>query len=162
MLPSDLDLASIEVEVTALSPSAWEALGVRKAVDRPWTVEEKAETARLMLPAGVTGPAFLALPNYAAFEDYNPSLPYAIGVCLLARFAAGQDAIWKPWPKEIALTREIRMAAQAGLARLGFYDGKIDGDLGKKSRQALRNWQLASRLPRDGKLSADQAMALSQ
>ncbi len=160
-LPPGFDLARVEVEITALSPAGWEALGVRRPSGAVWTSEERSETARLMLPAGVAGPAFLALPNYSAFEDYNPSLPYAVGVCLLAKFAAGREAIWKPWPGEPALSRETRMAAQAGLARLGYYDGKIDGDLGRKSRQALRSWQLSSRRPRDGHLTAEQALALS-
>ncbi len=161
-LPASVDLEKVEVEVTAMAPPAWEAIGVRRPSGAAWTSAERSEMARLMLPAGIAGPAFLALPNYSAFEAYNPSLPYAIGVCLLARFAAGQDAIWKPWPNEPALTRETRMAAQAGLARLGYYDGKIDGDLGMKSRQALRNWQLAFHRPRDGHLTAEQALVLSQ
>ncbi len=53
------------------------------------------------------------------------------------------------------------MAAQAGLARLGFYDGKIDGDMGRKSRAALRAWQLSAGRPRDGYLTPEQAAALS-
>ncbi len=84
-----------------------------------------------------------------------------MGVCLLAEFAQGQVPVRKPWPTEPPLSREAKMAAQAGLARLGFYEGKIDGDMGRKSRASLRAWQLANGRPRDGYLTADQVAALS-
>ena len=161
LTPETLDLTKVEVEVTAMTPAHWAALGVRRAGPGAWSSADQTQTARLMLPAGLKGPAFLAFPNYDAFEGYNPSLPYAIGVCLLAKFAEGDPPTVRPWPTEPALPRETRMAAQAGLARLGYYDGKIDGDMGKKSRQALRAWQLAVHRPRDGHLTAEQATALS-
>jgi lytic murein transglycosylase len=160
-LPAGFDLTKAEVEVTQLKPGQWSDLGVKRAGPGPWSVADQAQTARLVLPAGINGPAFLAFPNYDAFEAYNRSLPYAIGVCLLSKFAEGDPPTVKAWPTETALPRETRMAAQAGLARLGFYDGKIDGDMGSKSRQALRKWQLSTKRPRDGHLTADQAAALS-
>ena len=160
-LPGTFDLTKVEVEITALSPDAWARMGAVRASGKPWSVADKAETARLFLPAGVAGPAFLAFPNYAAFEAYNPSLPYAVGVSLLSKFAGGDTAVFKPWPTDPALTRETRMAAQAGLARLGFYDGKIDGDMGRKTRAAMRAWQLSTSRPRDGYLTAPEAAALS-
>ena len=161
-LPAAFDLSKVEAEVTELQPAAWEALGARRASGEAWSEADKDQTARLMLPAGIDGPAFLAFANYQAFEAYNPSLSYAVGVSLLAKFAEGDDAIHKPWPVEIALTREARMAAQAGLARLGYYDDKIDGDMGRKSRKSLRAWQLAAGYPRDGHLTARQAAVLAQ
>ena len=161
-LPSGLDLKRIEVEVTALKPAEWDALGVRRASGLAWGAADRAAPARLLLPAGLHGPAFLAFPNYDAFEAYNPSLSYAVGVCLLAEFAAGRTAIRKPWPVEATLSRESQMAAQAGLGRLGYYSGKIDGDLGRQSRKALRDWQLSVGRPRDGHLDADEVAALTR
>ena len=160
-LPVGFDLRSVEPEVSELQPGAWEAMGVRRADSRPWSPSDRASSARLFLPAGVLGPAFLAFPNYLAFEGYNPSLAYAVGVGLLAKYAQGETPYLRPWPHEAPLSREARMAAQAGLAKLGFYDGRIDGDMGRKSRQALRNWQLSAGRPRDGHLTAEQALALS-
>ena len=160
-LPPGLDLKRIEPEVTELSPADWQAQGVRRASGRPWSGADQASSARLLLPAGIQAPAFLAFPNYNAFEIYNPSIAYAVGVCLLAEFAMGQSAIHKPWPPEPLLPLESRVAAQAGLARLGYYDGKLDGDWGRRSRKALRDWQLATGRLRDGHLTADQAHVLA-
>jgi membrane-bound lytic murein transglycosylase B len=162
ILPPGFDLKSVEAEVSALSPAEWDARGVRRAGGAPWSAADKASKARLMLPAGVESSAYLAFPNYQAFEAYNPSMPYAVGVCLLAKFAQGEPAFRRPWPPEPLLPRESRIAAQAGLARLGYYDGKLDGDFGRRSRKALRDWQLATARPRDGHLNAEQAHVLAQ
>lgn len=160
-LPEGLDWKEVEPEVTALAPAAWDAMGIRRASGRPWSEADKASSAMLLLPAGITAPAFLAFPNYSAFEAYNPSLAYAVGVSLLAKFASGEEWRRKPWPPETALALESRMAAQEGLARLGYYEGKIDGTMGKRSRKALRDWQLATGRPRDGHLTLEQVKALA-
>ena len=160
-LPSPLDWRKVEPEVTALSPADWASLGVHRASGVPWSDADQASSAVLLLPAGVGAPAFLAFPNYAAFEAYNPSLSYAVGVSLLAQIAAGRTPYRAPWPPEAALSIESRMAAQAALARLGDYAGKIDGDMGKRSRKALRDWQLSTGRPRDGHLTLDQVKALT-
>lgn len=39
--------------------------------------------ARLLMPGGAAGPAYLAFPNFAAIRRYNPSDFYALGVGLL-------------------------------------------------------------------------------
>ncbi len=161
ILPSRLDWSQVEPEVTALGPLAWEGMGFRRASAEPWNAADRAATAVLLLPAGIEAPAFLAFPNYAAFEAYNPSLSYAVGVGLLAEMAAGRTPFRRPWPPEAALPTESRMAAQAALARLGLYSGKLDGDMGKRSRKALRDWQLSTGRPRDGHLTLDQVKALT-
>ena len=160
-LPDSLDWRRIEPEATSQSAAAWEAMGVRRNSGEPWSAADQASSAMLLLPAGLGAPAFLAFPNYAAFEAYNPSLPYAVGVSLLAEMAAGRTPYRRPWPPEPLLATESRMAAQAGLARLGYYAGKIDGDMGKRSRKALRDWQLSTGRPRDGHLTLDQVKALT-
>jgi membrane-bound lytic murein transglycosylase B len=160
ILPASIDWKAVEPEVTAKSPEAWAAIGVRRAASEPWGALDRASTAVLMLPAGISAPAFLAFPNYSAFETYNPSLSYAVGVSLLAEMAEGRTPYRHAWPVETPLTKEQRMAAQAGLAKLGHYAGKIDGDMGKRSRKAMRDWQLSTGRPRDGHLTLEQLKAL--
>ena len=134
---------------------------MRRASGEPWSAADQASSAVLLLPAGVAAPAFLAFPNYSAFEAYNPSLSYAVGVSLLAELAAGRVPYRNAWPPEPPLPTESRMAAQAALATRGYYAGKIDGDMGKRSRKALRDWQLMAGRPRDGHLTLDQVKALT-
>ena len=161
VLPAVLDWRKVEPEVTSMSPADWAAMGVRRASGEPWSAADQASSAVLLLPAGVAAPAFLAFPNYSAFEAYNPSLSYAVGVSLLAELAAGRVPYRNAWPPEPPLPTESRMAAQAALATRGYYAGKIDGDMGKRSRKALRDWQLMAGRPRDGHLTLDQVKALT-
>jgi membrane-bound lytic murein transglycosylase B len=160
-LPAAIDWRKVEPEVTSLGPSDWAAMGVLRASGEPWSAADQASSATLLLPAGLDAPAFLAFPNYSAFEAYNPSMAYAVGVSLLAQMAAGRVPYRHVWPPETALPIESRMAAQAALQRLGYYAGKIDGDMGKHSRKALRDWQLATGRARDGHLTLDQVRALT-
>ena len=161
VLPAALDWRKVEPEVTSLTPADWAAMGVRRASGEAWSAAAQASSAVLLLPAGVAAPAFLAFPNYSAFEAYNSSLSYAVGVSLLAELAAGRVPYRNPWPPEPPLPTESRMAAQAALATRGYYAGKIDGDMGKRSRKALRDWQLMAGRPRDGHLTLEQVKALT-
>lgn len=60
---------------------AWATLGFRRLDGRPLT--EANMRARLLLPGGPAGPAYLAFPNFQAIRRYNPSDFYALGVGLL-------------------------------------------------------------------------------
>jgi membrane-bound lytic murein transglycosylase B len=151
-LTRPLDYQTVEVEVTRMTPSAWEALGVRKLAPGPWRPVDQGQPAALALPAGLTGPAFLLFPNFSVFEAYNPSRTYALGVGLLARAIDGAPGV--DWPAEVPITIADRQAAQRALTTLGFYSARIDGDLGAGSRAAIRRWQRSQHLPADGYLTA--------
>ncbi|MCX6966518.1 MAG: peptidoglycan-binding domain-containing protein [Verrucomicrobia bacterium] len=49
---------------------------------------------------------------------------------------------------------DLAVDAQRALARKGYYRGVIDGDLGPRSRAAIREWQADCRLPVTGQLDA--------
>ncbi|MET3666895.1 lytic murein transglycosylase [Caulobacter sp. 1776] len=141
-------------------PAVWEAKGVRRADGLPWTAADAASPAMLILPAGATGPAFLALPNHFAIRTYNNSTSYALGIGLLAdRFGGGEPPV-TPWPVETPLSMSDRMAAQIALARVGFNPGPADGVIGAGTRKALRAWQQSQQLPADGYLSNDMVARL--
>jgi lytic murein transglycosylase len=129
---------------------AWSALGVRLATAYR---ADPGEVAQLLLPAGWTGPAFLAFPNHFAIRAYNNSMAYALAVGLIADGIAGQPGVVHPWPQEPPLTLADRIAAQEALTRLGFDAGPPDGVLGLKTRQAARAWQKSRNLPADGYLN---------
>jgi lytic murein transglycosylase len=141
-------------------PSWWEAKGVKRADGLPWTAADAASPAGLILPAGWSGPAFLALPNHFAIRTYNNSTSYALGIGLLADRFAGGGPLVAAWPVETPLSLADRMAAQIALGRLGFDPGPADGVVGAGTRKALRAWQADRKLPADGYLSSDMVARL--
>ncbi len=133
--------------------SAWAALGVRTADALPVGAADASEAAGLILPAGWTGPAFLAFPNHYAIRAYNNSMAYALAVGLIADRVDGAPPLLKPWPQEQPIPLADRIAAQEALARLGYDPGAPDGVLGLKTRLAARQWQKSRALPADGYLT---------
>jgi lytic murein transglycosylase len=134
-------------------PDWWREKGARRADGEAWGHADAAAPAMLLLPAGYTGPAFLAMPNHFAVREYNNSIAYALGVGLLADRFAGGGPLRAAWPKEAALSLTDRLDAQTALIRLGFNPGPPDGAIGLMTRQALRAWQKSQGLPADGYLS---------
>ncbi len=149
-LPAGFDYGLAEEEKQ--SAAWWAAQGVRRADGRSWPAD--AGTARLLLPSGSAGPAFLAFENYDVILTYNRSMAYALAVGLLADGAQGTGPLVRAWPAEERLARAEVVAAQATLATLGFDPGGVDGQVGEQTRRAVRAWQRARGLPADGYLSA--------
>ncbi len=147
--PFDYSLA----EATKQPWAAWASLGVRTADGLPVDTADAGEPAGLILPAGWTGPAFLAFPNHYAIRAYNNSMAYALAVGLIADRVDGAPPLLKPWPQEQPIPLADRIAAQESLARLGYDPGVADGVLGLKTRQAARQWQKSRSLPADGYLT---------
>ena len=107
--------------------------------------------AQLLLPAGLRGPAFLITPNFKVIKSYNNSTSYALAVALLGDRIAGRGAPVTPWPRSDqtfspAQSRQMQLL----LVKLGYDIGDIDGKLGDKARDALRDWQGKHGLPADG------------
>ncbi len=147
--PFDYSLAEGEKQLWG----AWAALGVRTADGLPVHAADASEPAGLILPAGWTGPAFLAFPNHYAIRAYNNSMAYALAVGLIADRIDGAAPLLKPWPQEQPIPLADRIAAQEALARLGYDPGVADGVLGLKTRQAARQWQKSRSAPADGYLT---------
>lgn len=142
-LPQGFDFRTIENGF-----GQWRAIGVRRAdgAEMPRSGE-----ARLFLPGGARGPAFLVTANYDAIKEYNSSDAYAMGVAHLGDRIYGGDPIRGTWPsKEPQLDKNQRVDLQRRLARLGFYRGETDGKIGSKTREAVRQFQLARGLLPDG------------
>jgi lytic murein transglycosylase len=133
--------------------SAWASLGVRTADGLAVNAADASEPTGLILPAGWTGPAFVAFPNHYAIRAYNNSMTYALAVGLIADRVDGAGPLLKPWPQEQPIPLADRIAAQEALARLGYDPGVADGVLGLKTRQAARQWQKSRSLPADGYLT---------
>ncbi len=80
VLSPSVDAPAIDPD-QALPLAQWVAMGVRRLPGHPWAPESLP--ARLILPDGAGGAAFLVYPNYRAIRRYNPSDFYALSVGLL-------------------------------------------------------------------------------
>lgn len=143
VLPENFDFAAFDLDF-----AAWRALGVARA---DGATLPASGAASLYLPAGASGPAFLISNNFEVIRQYNTSDAYAMSVAVLAARIAGQDIPRAPWPRIAPLsTTEIR-DMQRLLTERGFYNGTLDGKLGRSSRNAIHAFQRAEGVqPADG------------
>ena len=121
-----------------------------------------AGTAGLLLPSGKNGPAFLVTKNFDAIYGYNAAESYALAIALLSDRLAGKHAIQTPWPTDDpGLARVDRREVQTRLVQRGYdLQGKIDGVIGDKTREAITDFQGKAGLKPDGRASLSVLQAL--
>ncbi|MEJ1160198.1 lytic murein transglycosylase [Prosthecomicrobium sp. N25] len=135
---------------TIKTTAQWKALGVTRANGEPFPRD--SDNARLALPAGVRGPAFMYLQNLFAIRSYNPSTKYALAIGHLADRIRGSGDFLQPWPTdEKPLSLEEAQELQTRLTQLGFDTGGTDGRVGEKTQAAVQAWQKSVGMtPADG------------
>lgn len=116
--------------------------------------------ARLYLPAGHQGPAFLGYANFDVIKRWNRSDFYAISVGHLADRIVGAGKLVKAPPQQPRLSHIQIKALQQKLNELGFDTGKPDGILGSNSRSSLQAFQKSRGLIADGFPDQDTFKAL--
>jgi lytic murein transglycosylase len=113
------------------------------------------DRAYLLVPAGAQGPGFLMLQNFRVIMKYNPSEAYALAIGYLADRLRGGEPLIQAWPRyERVLTRDERLELQQQLANHGYDVGTPDGQLGGRTRAALRQFQAQIGAVADGFASA--------
>ncbi len=118
----------------------WAKLGIKRAKGQAFPRPD--DQARLIIPAGYNGPAFLMLKNFSVIKRYNNADAYALGVGHLADRIRGGGGFSGEWPRgDRMLKRSERKEVQRLLNRLGYDTGGVDGRLGSKSKAAIRHWQ---------------------
>ena len=133
-----------------LTVAAWKALGITPVIYGSFGSAD-ALSAELFLPAGSYGPAFLLFDNFFVIKRYNNADSYALAIGLLADRLAGRPEMTRPWPTEIQmLTQQQARDLQAGLNKLGFSAGSVDGIIGRGTRAALQKFQISKGLVADG------------
>jgi membrane-bound lytic murein transglycosylase B len=127
----------------------WAELGVRRAGGGAFP--RATDEARLLIPAGANGPAFLMLKNFRVIKRYNNADAYALAVGHLSDRLRGFGPFVDAWPRnERPLDRGERAELQQLLASRGLYEGAIDAKIGGGSRAAIRAYQRAAGLVADG------------
>lgn len=145
-LPADFDPYQARLSLRRTG-RAWSELGVRTREGDD--IPEGDLSGSIVLPAGFEGPAFLVFDNFHVILEWNRSLFYALSVGHLADRLAGAAALARPGPDQPRLrTRDIEQAQRA-LTRLGFETGGIDGLVGPRTRQAIRDFQRSRGLVAD-------------
>ncbi len=149
ILPSGLDLG---LTGQWQSTSAWVQAGLRPASGGAIPSGQ----ARLILPGGARGPAFLAYGNYDVLKEYNISDAYVLALGHLSDRLRGAGPLRAQWPRgDRALTLAERKEVQRRLVALGYDTAGIDGRHGPATIAAVQRWQQANGLPPDGYINAD-------
>lgn len=147
VLPKKFDWTLIEQKKTL---KEWKENGIVFAEQAP-VKEKDSVSAELFLPAGIHGPAFLMYSNFRVILKWNKSVLYAIAVGHLADRISGRPAFSKKYfQRGSSFTLENAQEVQELLTKMGLYSGDVDGVLGRKSREAVREFQTLYGLPADG------------
>ena len=124
-------------------------MGAKRPNGKP--LGDLGSNAVLKFPGGTNGPAFLMMKNFYVIKRYNNADKYAMAVGHLADRIAGGGPIVQDWPRGyVPLDDDERFEAQKHLARLGFYDGEIDGNIGSGSRKSIQEFQKKVGMEPDG------------
>ena len=127
--------------------SQWAAWGVTRANGQPLATGNLK--ASLVLPMGRFGPAFLAYDNFQAYLKWNQSLMYSLTAAYFATRLDGAPPMYRGSATMAKLSFEENRDLQQILQKRGYDVGRIDGVLGLKSRQAVRDMQIKLGQPAD-------------
>jgi lytic murein transglycosylase len=143
-----------EADVTIRHPiSKWAKWGVTLPGGKP--LPATSSQVALLLPMGREGPAFIAYPNFDAYTQWNQSLVYATTAAYYAARLAGAPRYDKGKPGLATFSLEEMRRLQNLLAGQGYDVGDVDGIIGEKTRQAIRQVQIKYGLPADSYPSGD-------
>ena len=157
-LPSNFPFEQADGKITR-TLADWQKLGAKRVHGRAFP--RPGDEARLIMPAGYRGPAFLILKNFSVIKRYNNADSYALAIGHLADRIRGGGDFAHEWPRgDRMLTTSEREEVQTILNRLGYDTGGVDGRLGSKSRAAIRHWQQKVGVVPDGFASGDLLEAL--
>jgi lytic murein transglycosylase len=138
--PANVD-CSIGVPENTRTIGDWLKSGFTPAYGRELSPAERAETASLLQPAGLYGPAFVATKNYFVIKEYNFSDLYVLFVGHLSDRILVSRPFETPWGKVAQLPSRDLYRMQEILTARGYYRDKIDGKAGMKTRSALGDYQ---------------------
>ena len=130
---------------SAMPIEHWRNLSVRPRVG---SFQNDADVS-LVLPMGRKGPAFFTYPNYKVLLNWNNSFVYITTAAYFATLLSNEPRYRLGSPEPMLSTSEM-LLLQSKLHQKGYNVGKIDGILGKKTREAVKLKQKELNIPADG------------
>ncbi len=122
--------------------SQWADTGITRISGKEFPATELQKKTAILLPAGRSGPMFLATPNFYVIKQYNNSDLYALFVGNVAdRIQWANKPFVAKWQEVTGLTRRNVMKIQERLIREGHDVGGADGLAGFKTRRSIGLWQ---------------------
>ncbi len=122
--------------------SDWASVGVSRISGKPFPAAELPRKGAILMPAGRSGPVFIATPNFYVIKQYNNSDLYGLFVGNVAdRIQWANKPFIAKWQKVTGLTRGNVMVIQEKLVALGRDVGGADGLAGFKTRRSIGWWQ---------------------
>jgi lytic murein transglycosylase len=138
--PANVDCTQGVPEVTK-PIREWLREGFVSVRGQKLSAAEQAQSASLLQPEGIYGPAFLTTPNYFVIKEYNFSDLYVLYVGHLSDRMLSPLPFATPWSASTQLRTKDVEAMQRGLTRIKLYSDKIDGKAGMQTRAALGAYQ---------------------
>ena len=147
----------VEVTVPENFPWAESGLSKKKSV-REWAqlgvvargrMPARRLNASVFAPQGRRGPVFMAMPNYAVYQEWNHSFVYQASVSYMATRIGGAQRYVQTTPEQ-GLSGDQMERLQRILQNLGYNVGGIDGILGAKTRAAVQAEQVRLGISADG------------
>lgn len=145
-LPTGFDYQLANKEVKTITQ--WKALGITQANSA--ALPNSDIEARLRVPAGHEGPAFLTYANFRIIMRWNNSEFYALAVGQLANQIAGGGGLYAQLPDLPSFKISDIAKLQAKLNELGYEVGGADGIMGPATREGIRQFQARNGLVADG------------
>ncbi|TPL75784.1 lytic murein transglycosylase [Mesorhizobium sp. B2-3-15] len=120
----------------------WAAMGIERVGGKAFPASELKAEGFLLMPAGRSGPTFIATPNFYVLKEYNTSDLYALFIGHGAdRIAHGDQNFTGGWGPVGDLHRSDIAALQRALEAKGYDVGSADGLPGFKTRRSIGRWQ---------------------
>lgn len=130
--------------------SEWNRMGVRDLNNHRIKLSPELR-ASVITPEGKKGNAYLIFDNYRRIMQWNRSENYALAVGILADYAvSGRPYAPLKENPAVRLKTDDVVTLQSFINRLGWSKLDEDGQLGSKTRAAVKQVQEKAGLPQDG------------